>query len=115
MSTGNSGNHGLWSLGYGSTDDSRWVIYRSGSDGKVYVPYNYSGNIVWSDLGRRIWVQNDTTVPSSANAGDIVLSTGGYPAFNLLWEGFFGNSALWTSGSITVPNLSNYHLYMVRF
>ena len=69
--------HGLYSNGYASTSttltsDPGWIIYRD-QNGKINIPQNKSGNILWSDLGRRIWVQNDATVPSSAVNGDIVL------------------------------------------
>lgn len=70
---GSTGHHGIYSLGYGSNNSGKWIIYRSGSDGKVYLQNDLSGNIVWSDKGRRIFVQTGTTVPSGAVNGDIVL------------------------------------------
>lgn len=74
LTAGESGNHGIYSLGYNTTSSESWLIYRNNSNGKIYIPAdNKSGNIVWSDIGRKIFVQTDTSVPSGAIAGDIVL------------------------------------------
>lgn len=68
-----SGNHGIYSSGYVGNSSAKWVIYRKGSDGLVYIPWGISGNVVLSDTCKRIFTATSATKPSAAVAGDIVL------------------------------------------
>lgn len=68
-----SGNHGIYSSGYVGNSSAKWVIYRNGSDGLIYIPWGVSGNVVLSDTCKRIFTATSATKPSAAVAGDIVL------------------------------------------